>query len=261
MTKRPAPLGAPALVFAGASLLLSLTGCMVEQASGPAPHPARPIAVRGPAPVIIVDDYDYYPGYETYYSRSRREFVYREGNTWVRRPEPRGVSIGLLFSTPVVRLDFHDAPEQHHAAVVQSYPRSWAPPGSRPDPRETRRDERVQPQRVTRPVLMPAVVRGDYDYYPAYETYYSRSRHEYVYREGNTWVRRSEPRGMRREVLSAAAVVQLDFQDSPEKHHSTVVKQFPKNWKKTDDKRAGKDERNDDKEDEKRDRKDDDKSR
>jgi hypothetical protein len=29
-----------------------------------------------------------------------------------------------------VRLDFHDSPSNHHAAVVRQYPKQWTPPGS-----------------------------------------------------------------------------------------------------------------------------------
>jgi hypothetical protein len=36
----------------------------------------------------------------------------------------------VLFASPSVRLDFHDAPSFHHATVVQQYPKHWAPPGS-----------------------------------------------------------------------------------------------------------------------------------
>ena len=34
------------------------------------------------------------------------------------------------------------------------------------------------------------VVQDDYVYYPDYEIYYSSSRHQYAYREGNAWVSR-----------------------------------------------------------------------
>jgi hypothetical protein len=77
---------------------------------------------------MFQDDYDYFPGFETYYSRNRHEYVYREGNAWVRRPTPRNVSIEDLARTPFVRLDFHDSPEKHHSAVVRSYPKGWARP-------------------------------------------------------------------------------------------------------------------------------------
>jgi hypothetical protein len=116
----------------GAALLAALTGCLVDgpnQRSGYRDSPA----VRGEATVVIQDDYDYYPAYETYYSRNRHEYVYREGNSWVRRPEPRGVAVNVLLAAPAVRVNFRDSPEQHHADVVRSYPRNWTPPGKKPD--------------------------------------------------------------------------------------------------------------------------------
>jgi hypothetical protein len=46
-------------------------------------------------------------------------------------------------------MDFHDSPAQHHAAVVQQYPRNWSPPGpdhgrkdARNDDKRDKRDER-----------------------------------------------------------------------------------------------------------------------
>jgi hypothetical protein len=91
--------------------------------------------------VVYQDDYDYYPGYEVYYSRTRREYVYRDGNAWVRRPQPRGISEIELRRAPSVRVDFHDAPEQHHSTVIRTYPRNWTPPGQRRDDRDDRRDD------------------------------------------------------------------------------------------------------------------------
>ena len=103
----------------------TLAGCDDE-----ASH--RPIVVQGvPAgqvAVVIQDDYDYYPGYEVYYSRSRHEFLYRDGNQWVRRSEPRGVTLSVLFGSPSVRMDFRDSPERHHGSVIQNYPKNWHQP-------------------------------------------------------------------------------------------------------------------------------------
>jgi hypothetical protein len=80
--------------------------------------------------VVVQDDYVYYPSYQVYYSGSTRQYVYVEGNAWVSRPAPPRVSADVLLASPSVRLNFHDAPAIHHAAVVQTYPRNWAPPGS-----------------------------------------------------------------------------------------------------------------------------------
>jgi hypothetical protein len=74
------------------------------------------------------DDYFYYPSYQVYYSSYRRQYIYQDGNAWVTRPAPPGVSVGVLFASPAVRLDFHDAPEIHHTRVIQQYPKHWKPP-------------------------------------------------------------------------------------------------------------------------------------
>ena len=100
----------------------ALSGCYVE---GP-PH----AQVYAPAPTVVVqDDYVYYPGYQVYYSNSRHQYRYQEGRSWVWRPTPPRVSAEVLLASPSVRLDFHDAPERHHATVVRQYPKHWAPAG------------------------------------------------------------------------------------------------------------------------------------
>jgi len=112
----------------GAALLGALTGCIV------APQPR---AVYGSPPPVYVaagggfeDDYLYYPGYQVYYSSHRRQYVYLQGNAWVSRPAPPRVSVDVLFASPSVRLDFHDAPSLHHATVVRQYPKHWVPPAA-----------------------------------------------------------------------------------------------------------------------------------
>jgi len=77
---------------------------------------------------VVQDDYVYYPGYQVYYSNSRHQYRYQEGHSWVWRPTPPQVSAEAMASSPSVRLDFHDAPERHHATVVRQYPRNWTPP-------------------------------------------------------------------------------------------------------------------------------------
>jgi hypothetical protein len=119
----------------GAVLLVTLTGC-VGYVEGP-----RAGIYAEPQVFVAQDDYVYYPGYECYYSVSRRQYAYREGNAWVARPAPRGVSVNVLLASPSVRMDFHDSPAQHHAAVVQKYPRNWAPPVSNQDRNENRKDD------------------------------------------------------------------------------------------------------------------------
>ncbi len=129
-------------LIAGAALLAALTGCMVDGASQRSGYRGHPEA-QMQTTVMIQDDFDYYPGYETYYSRNRHEYIYREGNAWVRRPEPRGVTANVLLAAPSVRLDFHDSPEQHHATVVRSYPKDWKrPDNQKHDDKNDRRDDK-----------------------------------------------------------------------------------------------------------------------
>jgi hypothetical protein len=123
----------------GAVLLVTLTAS-VGYAGGLsvginlAPVMVAPIVVAPPvvvAPVVVVqDDYVYYPSYGVYYNSSRHQYAYLEGGAWVSAPAPSGVSVDVLLASPSVRMDFHDSPANHHAAMVQKYPRNWAPSGS-----------------------------------------------------------------------------------------------------------------------------------
>ena len=110
----------------GAVLLTTLTGCI-----GYVDGPRAGVQVE-PYAFAVQDDYVYYPDYEVYYSSSRRQYAYREGNAWVGRPAPRGVSVNVLQASPSVRMDFHDSPANHHAAVVQKYPKNRAPAAANP---------------------------------------------------------------------------------------------------------------------------------
>ena len=120
----------------GAALLVTLTGC-VGYVDGP-----RADVYVAPPVVEIQDDYIYYPSYGIYYSSSRRQYAYREGNVWVARPGPRGVSVNVLRASPSVRMDFHDSPANHHAAVVQQYPKNWRPSGSNQGRNENQKDSK-----------------------------------------------------------------------------------------------------------------------
>ncbi len=102
-----------------AALAISLTGC-VGYVDGPR---------TGGYAFAAQDDYVYYPQYECYYSVSRHQYAYREGNDWVSRPAPRGVTVNVLQASPSVKMNFHDAPAQHHAAVAKQYPKNWKPAG------------------------------------------------------------------------------------------------------------------------------------
>ncbi len=106
------------------ALLGALTGCV-----GYVEGPRARVQVE-PYAFAAQDDYVYYPNYECYYSVSRHQYAYREGNAWVARPAPRGVSVNVLLASPSVKMDFHDSPAQHHTAVVKQYPKNWAPPAS-----------------------------------------------------------------------------------------------------------------------------------
>ena len=120
----------------GATLLVTLTGC-VGYVSGP----SAGIQVE-PYVFAVQDDYVYYPNYECYYSVSRHQYAYREGNAWVARPAPRGVSVDVLVASPSVRMDFHDSPSQHHATVVKQYPKNWKPSGPNQGQRENGKDDK-----------------------------------------------------------------------------------------------------------------------
>ena len=130
--------------IASVALLLAVTGCESD-GSYYASARSRPSTQV----VAYQDDYDYYPGYETYYSRNRHEYVYRDGTTWVRRPQPRGVSVEAIRIAPSVRVDFHDTPERHHAEVVKAYPHDWRDTNhdgridERDRPRDTNHDGRI----------------------------------------------------------------------------------------------------------------------
>ena len=116
-------------ILMGAALLAVLSG------SVGCVHETRQVREYPPAPpythsaLVMEDDYVYYPAYEVYYSNHRHQYIYRDGRSWVSRPAPPHVTAEVLFAAPSVRMDFHDAPAAHHAAVVRQYPQHWAPPG------------------------------------------------------------------------------------------------------------------------------------
>ncbi len=101
-------------------------------------YPTRP-AVQ--ASLMVEDDYDYYPRYEIYYSRHRNEYIYRDASAWVRRSDLQGITLAMLESGPVVRMDFHDSPEFHHSGIVQRFPRNWEQPGRNHNDKNRHRDD------------------------------------------------------------------------------------------------------------------------
>lgn len=114
-----------------AAFLVTLTGC-VGYVDGPS---------AGVYAFAAQDDYVYYPNYECYYSVSRNQYAYREGNAWVARPAPPGVTVNVLRASPSVKMDFHDSPANHHAIVVKQYPKNWKPSGSNQGQKENQKDD------------------------------------------------------------------------------------------------------------------------
>jgi hypothetical protein len=114
----------------GAALLGALTGCVgyVDGPRGGGTY-VEPPSVYVEGGVAVQPEYVYYPGYEVYYSSHTRQYVYRDGRSWVSRPAPPRVSAEVLFASPSVRLDFHDHPSNHHATIARQYPKNWAPAG------------------------------------------------------------------------------------------------------------------------------------
>ena len=71
----------------------------------------------------------YFTSYEIYYDRNYSQYTYWDGSVWITGTEPpQGISTDLLLASPSVVMNFHDAPEWHHAAVVRNYPRNWGRP-------------------------------------------------------------------------------------------------------------------------------------
>ncbi len=115
----------------GAVLLVTLTGC-VGYVDGPRAgvYVAPPVVEVGGPVFVAQDDYVYYPGYDVYYSSYRHQYAYMDGGVWVSRPQPMGVSVNVLLASPSVRMDFHDSPANHHAAIARQYPRNWTSSGA-----------------------------------------------------------------------------------------------------------------------------------
>jgi hypothetical protein len=76
-----------------------------------------------------------------YYGSRSHQWYEREGSSWVAHPEPREVSADVLRSAASVKMDFHDSPANHHAAVVQKYPKNWAPSGSHQGQKPNQKDD------------------------------------------------------------------------------------------------------------------------
>jgi hypothetical protein len=82
-------------------------------------------------------------------------------------------------------------------------------------------------------------VQDDYVYYPAYQVYYSSSRHQYVYQSGRSWVSRPAPPRVSVNVLFSSPSVNVGFHDSPSHHHAEIARQYPKHWSPPQGNRPG----------------------
>ena len=104
-------------------IFFPVAGCYNAPKNGARiPGSATPVA-QG----IGHDTYIYYPAYEVYYNATRHQYVYREGRSWVNRPDLPKAWAGNLADTPQVPVEFHDAPEKHHATIARNYPKNWHP--------------------------------------------------------------------------------------------------------------------------------------
>jgi hypothetical protein len=129
----------------GAVLLMTLNGC-VGYVDGPRAGVYVEPAVQVDAGFVGQDDYVYYPSYQMYYGSRSHQWYDRERSSWVAHPAPRGVSVGVLHSSPSVKMDFHDSPANHHAAVVKQYPKNWKPSGSHQGQKDNRKDDQRDQQ-------------------------------------------------------------------------------------------------------------------
>lgn len=85
-------------------------------------------------------------------------------------------------------------------------------------------------------VMAPAVVvQDDYVYYPTYGVYFNSSQNRYTYLNNGAWVIAQAPYGVSIDVLRASPSVNMDWHDSPEKHHAEILHRYPKDWKSSDE--------------------------
>ncbi|MDX2111468.1 MAG: hypothetical protein SFY80_14650 [Verrucomicrobiota bacterium] len=119
-----------------AVFLVSLVGC-----STPSHGPRAETRVETTV-FVAQDDYYYYPEYGSYYSVSRRQYIYRDGRNWVSRPAPRGVSVEVFMRSPRVFMTFHDSPANHHDTVIKQYPKHWKASGPEQVQKREYRDDR-----------------------------------------------------------------------------------------------------------------------
>jgi hypothetical protein len=94
-------------------------------------------------------------------------------------------------------------------------------------------------------VVAPAVTTDTYVYYPQYGVYYNSYRHRYNYMKDNVWVAGGAPEGVSVSALQASPSVNMDFHDSPEKHHAEILKKYPREWKPSAERQDQKEDRKD----------------
>ena len=88
------------------------------------------------------------------------------------------------------------------------------------------------PASVTPPVVVtaPIVLPDEYIYYPAYGIYYNGRRQQYFSLRGKSWLIGAQPFGVEINTLRATPFVNVDFHDSPARHHEEILKRYPANW-------------------------------
>ena len=52
-----------------------------------------------------------------------------------------------------------------------------------------------------------------------------------MYLKGDVWITQSAPDCVSAEVLMVSPSVDMDFHDSPERHHAEMLKNYPHDWK------------------------------
>jgi hypothetical protein len=90
------------------------------------------VGVNIPMPNVNVqigapDNYVYYPKYGTYYSPIHHRYYYKDRGAWGWHEKPLGIAPDVFLKAPSVKMNFHDAPDKHHAEIVRRYPKNWAP--------------------------------------------------------------------------------------------------------------------------------------
>jgi hypothetical protein len=125
----------------GAVLVAALTGG-AGAACGQSIVVTLPVPVVVAAPVVVEDDYVYYPNYGVYYNSHRHQYYFLRGDVWVTQPAPEGVTAEVLLASPSVNMAFHDSPERHHAEMMKQYPHDWKRDGAQQDRKEDRKEDR-----------------------------------------------------------------------------------------------------------------------